>query len=232
MTVLRRAGQPAPSFRCDAQNVKPARGQQAATQPQRMIRGLVMGVLILTAPALPAAMGARSSRMIGHPQHADRTASIQTSTSRWYGPRNRGRRRRHAHPGIALERVDPSAAVQSGTASWYGPRFQGRKQASGEPFDSKQLTVAHRTLPFGTKIRVTNLKNNQSAILTVTDRGPHNRRRLVDVSRSAATLLGFGRRGVIPVQVAVVSLPDGTQPGTTAAQPAAIAPLAAAIPKK
>jgi rare lipoprotein A len=117
-------------------------------------------------------------------------------------------------------------------ASWYGRGFQGRKQASGVPFDCNKLTVAHRTLPLGAKICVTNLKNKKSVTLTVTDRGPHNRRRLVDVSKSAAMLLGFGRRGVIPVRVAVVSLPDGTQAGTMEAQQAAIAPLATAIPKK
>jgi rare lipoprotein A len=217
----------APGHQAD---VKPGRTLHA--EHQRMVRSLALGVLLLAALTLLAANGARAIRVMRHPRHARPPVRVQASTPHGYGTSAHGQMRRDAHSGARVHRTHTIAAVQSGTASWYGAGFQGRKQASGVPFDCNKLTVAHRTLPLGTKICVTNLKNKQSVVLTVTDRGPRNRRYLVDVSKSAATLLGFGRSGIIPVQVAVVSLPDSRQAGPMEARQAAIAPLAAAIPKK
>ena len=90
---------------------------------------------------------------------------------------------------------------QVGTASWYGPGFQGRRTANGERFDQNALTAAHRTLPFGTRVRVTNLNNERSVVVRINDRGPFVRGRVIDVSRAAAVRLDMLRAGVVPVRV-------------------------------
>lgn len=90
---------------------------------------------------------------------------------------------------------------QEGIASWYGRRFRGKKTASGERFNPEALTCAHRTLPFGSRLRVTNLKNKKIVIVTVNDRGPMIRSRLIDLSHAAAKVLGFERAGTSPVRV-------------------------------
>jgi rare lipoprotein A len=88
-----------------------------------------------------------------------------------------------------------------GRASWYGPGFAGRKTASGERFDPKLLTGAHRTLPLGTKVRVTNLKNGRSVLITINDRGPYIRHRELDLSEGAASLLQMKGAGVASVLI-------------------------------
>jgi rare lipoprotein A len=96
--------------------------------------------------------------------------------------------------------------AELGLASWYGEESSGLT-ASGEAFDRKELTAAHRTLPLGSKIEVTNLRNNRSLVLRVNDRGPNVTGRLVDVSKAAAERLGFMSSGRTAVQVRVLSLP-------------------------
>jgi rare lipoprotein A len=93
---------------------------------------------------------------------------------------------------------------QLGVASWYGKFFQGRTTASGEPYDENQLTCAHRTLPLGSVLRVTNLRNNKSVIVTVNDRGPVPESRVIDLSKAAANVLGFGEAGLAPVKVELI----------------------------
>jgi rare lipoprotein A len=88
-----------------------------------------------------------------------------------------------------------------GKASWYGPGFAGRKTASGERFDPNLLTGAHRTLPLGTKVRVTNLKNGRSVLITINDRGPFIRHRELDLSEGAARELQMKGQGVAPVLI-------------------------------
>jgi len=95
----------------------------------------------------------------------------------------------------------------TGTASFYAHHFHGHKTASGEIYDENDLTAAHRTLPFGTQVRVTNLKNDRSVVVTVNDRGPHNRHRVIDVSRHAADLLGFVSSGTTRVRLEVIADP-------------------------
>ncbi|PTQ71822.1 septal ring lytic transglycosylase RlpA family protein [Pseudomonas sp. GV071] len=90
---------------------------------------------------------------------------------------------------------------ESGEASYYGAKHHGKKTASGERFDQAQLTAAHRTLPFGTRVRVTNLDNDKSVIVRINDRGPYSRKRLIDISKSAAEQLDMLRSGVAPVRV-------------------------------
>lgn len=95
---------------------------------------------------------------------------------------------------------------QEGLASVYGRQFNGQTTASGERYDSRALTAAHRTLPLGTQIRVTNLENGKSVRVRINDRGPHVRGRIVDLSSSAAAALGFST-GVARVRVEILSRP-------------------------
>lgn len=81
--------------------------------------------------------------------------------------------------------------LDRGLASWYGPRFHGRRTASGERFDMHALTAAHRSLPFGTVVRVESLVNGRSVDVRINDRGPHIKRRIIDLSRAAAHALGL-----------------------------------------
>jgi rare lipoprotein A len=92
---------------------------------------------------------------------------------------------------------------QEGMASVYSKDFDGKRTASGERYDSRALTAAHRTLPLGTQIRVTNLDNGKSVRVRVNDRGPHVRGRIVDLSSSAAAALGFST-GVARVRIEVL----------------------------
>lgn len=94
-----------------------------------------------------------------------------------------------------------------GYASWYGPGFHGRRSASGETFNQYDLTAAHRSLPFGTRVRVTNLRNGNSVVVRINDRGPYSRNRIIDLSKAAAQVLGLTRMGVAPVRVEVLGRP-------------------------
>jgi len=94
--------------------------------------------------------------------------------------------------------------VQVGFASYYDSRFDGSRTASGERYDEKALTAAHRTLPFGTRVQVTNLENGRSVVVTITDRGPFARGRVIDLSRRAARKLDILRDGTARVQLEVV----------------------------
>jgi len=100
-----------------------------------------------------------------------------------------------------------SAGSESGVASWYGEQHQGKPTASGELFDKEKLTAAHRTLPLGTRVSVTNLKNQRSVLLRINDRGPGIPGRIVDVSAAGAERLGFVRSGLVPVRIDIISCP-------------------------
>jgi rare lipoprotein A len=103
---------------------------------------------------------------------------------------------------------EPTGGRQVGMASWYGPKFHGRRTANGEVFNMYQLTAAHRTLPLGSWVHVTNLENGRSIEVRVNDRGPFVRGRIIDLSYAAARAVGMVRQGVVRVQV----LPLGTHP--------------------
>lgn len=90
-----------------------------------------------------------------------------------------------------VEAEPAGQAIGAGVASYYGRKFHGRRTASGETFDMNQMTAAHRTLPFGSKLRVTNPANGRSVVVRVNDRGPFHGNRVIDVSRAAATELGL-----------------------------------------
>lgn len=94
--------------------------------------------------------------------------------------------------------------TEEGKASYYARKFQGRKMANGDPYRRGKLTAAHKTLPFGTKVKVTNLQTNETVKVKITDRGPFVRGRIVDLSESAAKRVGMLKAGVVPVKVKVV----------------------------
>ncbi len=100
-------------------------------------------------------------------------------------------------------------ASQVGQASWYGGKFHGRKTASGERFNKRALTAAHRQLRFGTKVRVTNLSNGKSVIVRINDRGPFGKRkRIIDLSEAAAEAIGMKQSGVAKVRLDVLDAPN------------------------
>lgn len=97
------------------------------------------------------------------------------------------------------------ASLLSGLASWYGEVWQGRTTASGEIFDQNQMTACHRTLPFGTLVRVVNLRNHRSVVVKINDRGNLNSRRVIDLSSAAAEKIGLLRAGLAPVRLEIVA---------------------------
>ena len=103
--------------------------------------------------------------------------------------------------GCASHDVDPSGYDKTGTASYYGSRHHGKRTASGEAFNQNALTAAHRSLPFGSRVLVTNLANKRSVVVRINDRGPHTRGRLIDLSRAAAEKIGMVRSGTARVRV-------------------------------
>ncbi len=104
---------------------------------------------------------------------------------------------------MGIDRLGPRL-VQTGMASWYGRDFHGRYTASGEVFDERQYTAAHKTLPFGSVVRVTNLDNGLSVIVRINDRGPFVHNRVVDLSTEAAKAIGLVSTGIAPVRLEVV----------------------------
>jgi rare lipoprotein A len=110
-------------------------------------------------------------------------------------------------PAVPPAAAPAAGAVEKGKLAWYGTKFAGRKTASGQPYDPNALTMAHKTLPFGTKVKVTNLANQRSVVLRVNDRGPTQADRVGDVSVAAAQRLGMVKSGVIDAELAVVAAP-------------------------
>ena len=102
-------------------------------------------------------------------------------------------------------RIDGSGL--SGQASWYGRPHHGRRTSSGEIYDMNKLTAAHRTLPLGTRVLVTNLDNGRTVEVRINDRGPFRKNRVLDLSYAAARQLGAVGEGVIPVTLKVVTIP-------------------------
>lgn len=102
-----------------------------------------------------------------------------------------------------------SAQIQTGKASFYADKFEGSPTASGEKYKHNKLTGAHRSLPFGTKVRVTNTANNKSVEVIINDRGPWVENRIIDLSKSAAEQLQFINQGIADVQLEVIDPGDG-----------------------
>ncbi len=106
---------------------------------------------------------------------------------------------------MTRNRPGGGAVHQTGKASWYGAAFQGKPTASGEPFNMNALTAAHRNLPFGTQVRVTNQNNGRSVVVRINDRGPFVDGRIIDLSRAAAGQIGMIDAGVVPVTLEILN---------------------------
>jgi len=102
------------------------------------------------------------------------------------------------------------ALEQEGLASWYGGKFQGRRTANGEIFDTNEFTAAHKTLPFGSIVKVTSLENGKSTVVRINDRGPFIPGRIIDLSRAAAAAIGLAGKGVAKVRIEVLP-PDSPE---------------------
>ncbi len=178
-----------------------ARARRALLRSPRGVRGAVplaglALVLAACAPVLSAAPVA-SAQADAAPAGAPQPAGASTTA-----------------PLAAAAAADPqvpdaSADVQVGLASWYGPHFAGRLTSDGEVFDPSKLTAAHRTLPFGTLVKVTNLVNGKSVVVRINDRGPFKPNRIIDLSRAAAAAIGMMRMGVAKVRLEPLALPSG-----------------------
>lgn len=117
------------------------------------------------------------------------------------------------HPAAAGHKLDHSGKKQVGKASFYAPKFAGRKMADGTRMDPQDDNAASKTLPLGTKAKVTNLETGKSAVVTIQDRGPYVPGRIVDLSPATAEKIGLSKEeGLAPVEVApiTVPMPDGT----------------------
>ena len=161
-------------------------------------RQLLRAALLTAAAASLAACAQSSSVRQARLATPTRQAAIETPRSIERAEKSPESvvRVRHAQPSPPPER-----AASSGLASYYS---EGSKTASGERFDPSELTAAHRSLPFGTRLQVTNVKTGRSVVVRVNDRGPFVHGRVVDVSYSAAQALGMINTGVAPVKVSVV----------------------------
>jgi rare lipoprotein A len=119
-------------------------------------------------------------------------------------PRNNTHPEEYVQSKTSRPRPKPQKPYQVGTASWYGHYFQGKPTASGEPFNMYQFTAAHRHLPLGTIVRVTNLQNGESVVVRVNDRGPMPKSRIIDLSYGAARTIGLSGAGIEPVRLDIV----------------------------
>lgn len=112
-----------------------------------------------------------------------------------------------AGPNLAAVKPGPGA-VQNGVASYYHDSLHGNKTASGQIYDKNRVSAAHKTLPLGTKVKVTDLETGRSIVVRINDRGPFVKGRVIDLSRRAAAELDIIDRGVAPVEVEVLSMPN------------------------
>ena len=148
-----------------------------------------------------AAFGATSSTIAG--KASPRVVELDQDA-----PKGGGRYHVGNAYSVAGKRYVPSERAvghsQTGLASWYGEAFHGRKTANGERYDQNELSGAHRTLPFGTMVRVRNTSNDRSVIVRINDRGPWKESRVLDVSFAAAQELDMTRTGTVPVEITVL----------------------------
>ena len=98
--------------------------------------------------------------------------------------------------------------ISTGVVSWYGGKFHGRKTASGEKYDKHELTAAHKSLPFGTKVKVTNIRNGKSVVVEINDRGPYAKSRVLDLSQAAFSEIGHTNTGVMQVEYEIIKGED------------------------
>ena len=114
-------------------------------------------------------------------------------------------------PSVETQPAIPGQYVEEGVASWYGVPFNGHRTSNGEIYDMHEFTAAHRTLPFGSLVRVTNLRNGMQTEVRINDRGPFVANRVIDLSLSAAQAIGMVGPGTAPVRLEVISGPNPAQ---------------------
>ena len=169
-----------------------------------MANRTLRGVLFLAALALPGTAG--------HSQESESTAIVQpTFTSQFAPYRELPDTSEPGAHAVDLDTFDPpveaepaATSLGSGVASYYGKRFHGRRTANGERFDMHGLTAAHRTLPFGSRVLVTNPSTGKSVVVRINDRGPFSHGRTIDLSRAAAEEIGIVSRGHGTVELALL----------------------------
>jgi rare lipoprotein A len=147
----------------------------------------------------PAQPEAETSNNAGQPSESDRGSGPTTRAPTTKGAATSGKRDIPA-PNPAM-----AAYTEQGNASWYGIPFDGRRASNGEIYDMHKLTAAHRTLPFDTVVRVTNLTNGKSTVVRITDRGPFVDNRIIDLSMAAAREIDSVGPGVVPVRLEILS---------------------------
>ena len=147
-------------------------------------------------------VGSRPSAPVSTPETTEEEAKRSTSTEAQ--PRATKTAPKRSRP------ADNAAPIytEEGNASWYGEPFHGRKASNGEIYDMNKLTAAHRTLPFDSIVRVTNLNNGKTTTVRITDRGPFVDNRIIDLSRAAAQEIESIGPGIVPVRIEVLSGPD------------------------
>lgn len=106
---------------------------------------------------------------------------------------------------LKIGQSDTNKVIKKGRATYYASYFHGRKTTSGEVYSNNKFTAAHRTLPFGTLVNVTNLSNGNTVQVKINDRGPHNKAFIIDVSQAAAKELGFYKKGVTNVEISYLN---------------------------
>lgn len=174
---------------------------------------------ILTAASTQAATTAKSTH-----KSTQKIAKAQQSTKHSVGVRvaksekSRPSVRVNTKAKVANKTISKNVALpiykeggfsQTGRASWYGPGFHGKRTSNGETFDMHALTAAHRTLPMSSYARVTNLANGKSIVVRINDRGPFHSNRVMDLSKGAATQLGFLRQGSANVKIEALQDNEG-----------------------
>ena len=168
-------------------------------------------VTVTAATLLLVLTGCHKKAQVSRSRYPPPPAARQPSTDRTTAPR---RTPPTAPQTRTLPRTDdnviPTGKVETGMASWYAPN--GRRSANGEVYDGNSLTAAHRTLPLGTLLRVTNLSTNLSVVVRITDRGPFVRGRVLDLSTAAAKATGVYRMGVARVSMEVVQMRPDVSP--------------------
>ena len=155
-----------------------------------------MGLVFLLVSSLLQGGSVLPGSSVGVKAQSAEAATIDDSAVPTKNKRVQGKAPRQAN-----SRETSKKKVIRGQASWYGPGFHGKKTASGEIFDQSRLTAAHKTLPLGTKAKVTNLENGNTVEVEINDRGPYVGQRVIDLSRAAANALGFVESGLTLVRI-------------------------------
>ncbi len=115
----------------------------------------------------------------------------------------------YGHGGGSSHKAPPGPHEVKGIASWYGGKFHGRLTANGERYNKNGISAAHKTLPFGTVVRVKNLRNGKTVDVRINDRGPFIKGRIIDLSKGAAKKINMINDGIVPVELTILKMGNG-----------------------